>query len=220
MKRFEDDEEIQRLLAAARPMPKRTDAERERSAAFVAALARTKPSRQRGYERWAWRALAAAAIVVLSFVGGDSPDEGTPEVAIVKEPASEPMSNGFTWYVEKHKSLPGEDTVGQPGVGDVCGARVCDFMPSCCEGKWDAACDRKLLELTRGEHSITLSVGRCYWHDREICPKCACPYYLKRIEDRQGQIATGYDGWTGCLRDQERMLLELKWMCVQRYCEE
>lgn len=134
-----------------------------------------------------------------------------PSLAWTPGPMESPATNGFSR--------------DNPGLGDVCGQRVCASMPSCCEDSWTEACDAELLRLTRTPAAgFTTLTGRCYWHDREVCPGCACPMYLKRCEQLTSNgnagIVVGYDGQTGCLRSRPRLLEELKWMCTEGFCEE
>lgn len=218
-----EDEEVRRLLAAARPVRRMTEEERARTARFVAKLAKEPVPRRRAGKVIRWACLAAAAAVAMVFFRGDVPEGGeAKEVVSIEAEPMMPNENDVPWYepAKIPASREGVSVVmAAPGYGDVCGARVCERDPSCCERAWDSHCDGMLLELTHRAEFL-VSVGRCYWFDREICPRCACPMYLKRVEDRDNDVVVGFDGGSGCIRDPAKMLVELKWMCVQGYCEE
>lgn len=215
-----------RLLSAARPVRSMTSAERKRAAAFVRAVS-DEPTPSLGSTlRNLWPRVAVAlffASLTQSSPGG-APDT-SPHI-IAEAPAPErDTDHGVSLATPFSREDKGDHRADVPGDGDVCGQRVCEQIPSCCENAWNAACDRKLLELTRSPGSATFTtVDRCYWHDREQCPGCACPMYLKRWEimSRGGEpgVALGYDGGSGCLRDKAQLLTNLKWMCVEGHCEE
>ncbi|MDC0741938.1 hypothetical protein [Polyangium mundeleinium] len=203
-------------------------AERARSAAFVAALV-DEPARGEhatGLARVP-RVVVAMAAVVLVF--GSSAHHEVPRAEptlVADDVARAEPRHGFARVPDEPSTRVSEDEGEDvPGRGDVCGRNVCDLEPSCCEGVWDERCDRTLLELTRvTSHASPVRAGRCYWHDRESCPGCACPMYLKRVEElpRGDDPGTslGYDGGSGCLRDRRRLLSNMKWMCVEGFCEE
>ncbi|MDI1429392.1 hypothetical protein [Polyangium sorediatum] len=206
--------------------------ERIRSAAFVAALV-NEPSRG-SLARWLDRAPRVVfALAAVAFVFGASAHDTIPRIeaeeesfAPVREAPRVEARPGVAGSPDELRSRAPEGEAEEvPGDGDVCGRNVCEFEPSCCEGTWDERCDRKLLEITRvTHHASPVRAGRCYWHDRDDCPGCACPLYLKRQEvlprgDDPGK-SLGYDGGTGCLRDLRRLLSNLKWMCTEGFCEE
>ncbi len=225
-----------RLLAAARPVRLMKPFERARAAAFVRALA-DEPRRGwlAAYLEYVPR--VAFAFTIMAFVfgtatPGDMSDAGssiTPEDAAADPALEEALlapRYGFAWVPDEPSTRGPDGEEGDtPGYGDVCGRHVCEFEPSCCEGAWDERCDRKLLEITRlTYHFSSMRAGRCYWHDREACPGCSCPLYLKREEvltraDEPG-VSLGYDGGSGCLGDIRPLLSNLKWMCVEGFCEE
>ncbi|HVK67678.1 MAG TPA: hypothetical protein VM694_24505 [Polyangium sp.] len=211
-------------------------AERARSAAFVAALVDepTRSERATGLTR-APRVVVAIAALVLVFRSSAHHDVPRAEPTIVADDvafaparpeARMELRYGFAWVPDEPSTrVPEGEGEDVPGRGDVCGRNVCDLQPSCCEGVWDERCDRTLLEITRVKFNASpVRAGRCYWHDRESCPGCACPMYLKRVEelprgDDHG-TSLGYDGGSGCLRDMRRLLSNMKWMCVEGFCEE
>lgn len=216
-------DELRALVRAAQPLRYRSADAQARGAAFVAGLAKKKKSAG-SFLEWALAFRMAAAfccLVLFGFVGGDLTNVVEEEGVVI---AAEPVApEGFAWFDPSLRPVSMEvDGAGgdAPDASDVCGARVCDRDPTCCEDGWDAHCDAILLSISRGGFEVTTAIGRCSWHGRESCPKCACPLYLKHIEDREAGIQLGYDGGTGCLKDAARLIVELRWMCVQGYCEE
>lgn len=222
------------LLQSAAPLRKMSAAEQARANAFIASLPRRSPFQWSGFVfgAWQWRiALVCATLcvfVAMKMHQGWAIDEPAPLAT---------PTNAERYTVTPHlgfASLPAEpispgqpqSTWGLPGAGDICGQRVCESMPSCCEEQWDDACDRKLLELTRLPMAgISMqNVGRCYWHDREFCADCACPAYVKRTEvfahGSTPGVSLGYDGGSGCVRSPTVLLENIHWMCVQGFCEE
>ena len=219
-------DELRTLVRAAQPLRHRSAESRAQGVAFVAGLAKKKKSAGLFLE-WVFAFRMAAAfccLVLFGFVGGDLTNVVEEEaVVIAAEPVAPVEPEGFAWFDPSFRpvSMEREGAAGDtPGYGDVCGATVCGKDPACCEGGWDAHCDAILLEISRSGFGITTNVGRCSWHGRESCPNCACPLYLKHIEDREAGIQLGFDGGTGCLKDAARLLGELRWMCMQGYCEE
>ena len=102
-------------------------------------------------------------------------------------------------------------------VRNRCSDAVCRREPACCTDAWHARCDDLLLEAARLNNSFSGGIGRCYYHDREQCPGCACEYYLKVGNPKTDAI--GYDQGTGCLRDREALLSTLKSQCAEAVCE-
>lgn len=101
-----------------------------------------------------------------------------------------------------------------------CTNAVCVQRPECCTSTWDHKCDELLLQAGSiiSEPSQSLNrLGRCYVHDRTLCPNCACPYYIKVVSDKGESV--GYDYGTGCVQDRATLLLELKAFCLTASCE-
>lgn len=101
-----------------------------------------------------------------------------------------------------------------------CTNAVCVKRPECCTTTWDYECDELLLQTGSiiSESSQSLSrLGRCYIHDRTLCPNCACPYYIKVVSDKGDPV--GYDYGTGCVQDRAALLVELKAFCLTARCE-
>lgn len=212
--------EAKRLLATSLPLRRMTRGERSRAAAFLARIEKERPPSlpALGLSPFQQIAMGLAVLTLVLVVATPDGERETSNIIVpeVREPSLRRPA---------FARVPDESTFDTPGYHDVCGQRVCEQRPSCCEGEWDEDCDAELLELTRGGGlSSRRPVGRCYWHDREACPGCACPMYLKRRETfgtgSEPGVSLGYDGGTGCLRKLAPLLVELKWMCAKGYCEE
>lgn len=219
--------EAQRLLSSANAVRPMNATERAKATAFIEELS------QRQRRTWSLRlphlflGIAIACILIGVSLLRSNQENMTVEPEPVPKDVSTPKpAPSLAWTPGPMESQATNGSSGEnPGLGDICGQHVCASMPSCCEDSWNEACDAELLRLTRTPGvGVTTHVGRCYWHDREICPGCACPMYLKRYEQfsRNGveAISVGYDGGSGCLKSRQRLLEELAWMCTEGFCEE
>jgi hypothetical protein len=219
-----------RLLRSASPIRAMTPAEKVYAQAFVASLAKRSPlllAFELGRSQWATVVLAALCVILGIKLEKHAVDNTSAPMVMIADTPQRAEANHLAFAsIPKELASPRDlqSSTDTPGFGDICGQRVCESMPSCCERNWDETCDQKLLELSLlplGQASMNM--GRCYWHDRAVCPACACPAYVKRIEvfarDGDNGVSLGYDGITGCVRSTEAVLANLKWMCVRRYCE-
>jgi hypothetical protein len=102
-------------------------------------------------------------------------------------------------------------------VRNQCTDAVCLLDEACCSGDWGERCDGLLLASAGLTDNVSGHVGRCYYHDRETCPSCACDYYLKVGDPKTGNL--GYDQGTGCIRDRATLLSTLKHLCATAVCE-
>lgn len=222
--------QAKRLLGLARPLRVMTPVEKAHTQAFVASLAKRSPLWLH-FELGTSQRIAVVLTALCMFLGIKLHTHRVNNVSTPMVIVADARLRAETDHIEL-ASIPRALTTqtdlprigNAPGYGDICGQHVCESMPSCCEGNWDETCDQKLLELTRlPSGQASMNTGRCYWHDREDCPGCACPAYLKRIEvfplGDEGGVSLGYDGVTGCMRSTESLLANLKWMCVELYCE-
>jgi hypothetical protein len=223
-------EEARELLKAARPLRAMTAEQRARSSLRVARIARGGDAAGRGGWLRGLTLQTAVAVVLLVLLWVVRGSERVPVAMPVGEGGGRGEAMGFVaWSAEVEGPIeskaPEQEVAEVPGYGDICGRVVCERLPSCCEGAWDEQCDRMLVDLSRPPGAGTLTdMGRCYWHDREFCPQCACPIYLKRkMEPEKSYPNAGYDGHdhgTGCIRDEKQLLPLLKRLCVEGYCEE
>lgn len=219
--------EARRLLSSANAIRPMNATERAKSTAFIEELS------QRKRRTWlpSWPHLLLGLAIACLLIGVSLHRSNQNDMTLEPEPVPNDVTTpkpapSLAWTPDLMESPATNGSSGDnPGLGDVCGQHVCGSMPSCCEDSWTDACDAELLRLTRTPGvGLTTHLGRCYWHDREICPGCACPMYLKRYEqfshDGEEGIVVGYDGGTGCLKSQPKLIEEIKWLCTEGYCEE
>jgi hypothetical protein len=90
-------------------------------------------------------------------------------------------------------------------------AACCDFVSNCSQMtdfmiETDAYLD--------GSGAPT-KFGMCYFHSRETCPDCACPFYVKvsHYKDQKG-----FDGGTGCLQTKADVIRVLRQLCEDGVC--
>lgn len=224
-------DELRALIHNARaptPLDRETRARLRRRLA-LATSPRAPLARPRAWRRHAFKlGLAALATFLLlawlSRRGADAPVAlPLPDPAMAPQPAHSlapsPSPHGRGDSAAPGDPEPPGDPAREPwyAVQNRCSDSVCRREPGCCSGPWDGHCDDLLLELARQSDKLSGGVGRCYYHDRETCPGCACAYYLK-VGDAKAE-AIGHDGGTGCLRDREALLATLKRQCAAAVCE-
>lgn len=223
-------EELRALIEKARP-PAPIDREtRARLRRRLAAATGGRPGLAKA-RRWRDRAVAvalvAAAALFLWWIAGA---RGAGPIALPvpdpdMEPPPAPPAHNMNPERSPERSGDGGPDGGGPDGGGArwypvqnrCTGAVCARDPACCSGPWDERCDDLLMDAARLTDRLSGGVGRCYYHDREICPDCACEYYLK-VGDAKANAA-GFDGGTGCLRSREALLATLKGQCATAVCE-
>ena len=221
-------EELRSLIDRARPRPPAPldgDTRARMRRRLAATTKRRSPVRGALLRRALWIGLAAAAAVLL-WLAWRAP--GGRIALPLPDPDMMPRSAPPAGDTTPAPPAQGGDGKGGGPPADGGGARwypvrnrcsdaVCAEDPACCAGTWDARCDELLLSAARLRDNFSGGVGRCYYHDRETCPQCACEYYLKVGDTKAGSI--GYDAGTGCLKSREALIATLKGQCAEAVCE-
>jgi hypothetical protein len=86
------------------------------------------------------------------------------------------------------------------------GSACCRQMEGC-----QSMTDAQLLAATKWP----TSTGMCFWHDREGCPTCACPYYVKLAH---APYPHGAYGGTGCVNTLAEVVTAMRQLCADGAC--
>ncbi len=92
-------------------------------------------------------------------------------------------------------------------------AAPCDDRVKACAEMTD---DELLAAASLDAHGVgQTEFGTCYFHTRENCPGCACPFYVK-VTWTGGDL--GWDDGTGCLQTEEEVIMVLRMLCAEGQC--